>query len=209
MSGDTRPVAVMIGPPGSGKSKVGRILAAGLGVTIRDTDTDIETSAGKPVSEIFVDDGEPRFRELERQAVLAALGEHDGVLSLGGGAVMNPVTQDALEAYAAGGGHVVFLDVPLAIAAQRVGMNQARPLLLGNPRAQWQKLMTERRPTYERLATLTIMSSERPGEQVVAEIAEALGLRLRTGDLSDPKKVGSESSANHDAGTYNTKESST
>lgn len=182
------PVVVMIGPPGSGKSKVGRILAAGLGVTVRDTDADIEESAGKPVSEIFVDDGEPRFRELERAAVLTALTEHDGVLSLGGGAVMNPATQEALEKYTADGGQVVFLDVPLAIAAQRVGMNQARPLLLGNPRAQWQKLMTERRPTYERLATLTIVSSERPGEQVAAEIIEALGLELAVPELVDPKK---------------------
>jgi shikimate kinase len=190
VTGSTRngPVAVMIGPPGSGKSKVGRILAAGLGVTVRDTDADIEAAAGKPVSEIFVDDGEPRFRELERAAVLAALAEHRGVLSLGGGAVMNPVTQEALEKYAADGGHVVFLDVPLAIAAQRVGMNQARPLLLGNPRAQWQRLMTQRRPTYERLATLTIVSSERPGEQVAAEIVESLRLELVAGALADPKK---------------------
>lgn len=184
----TQPVVVMIGPPGSGKSKVGRILAAGLGVDVRDTDADIEASAGKPVSEIFVDDGEPRFRELEREAVLAALAEHGGVLSLGGGAVMNPATQEALEKYAAEGGHVVFLDVPLAIAAQRVGMNQARPLLLGNPRAQWQKLMTQRRPTYERLATLTIVSSERPGERVAEEIVEALGLEVGAGELTDPKK---------------------
>jgi shikimate kinase len=182
------PVAVMIGPPGSGKSKVGRILAAGLGVTVRDTDADIEAGAGKPVSEIFVDDGEPRFRELEREAVLTALAEHDGVLSLGGGAIMNAATQEALEKYTADGGQVVFLDVPLAIAAQRVGMNQARPLLLGNPRAQWQKLMTERRPTYERLATLTVVSSERPGEQVAAEIIEALGLELEVPELVDPKK---------------------
>lgn len=190
MSDATRhgPVAVMIGPPGSGKSKVGRILAAGLGLTIRDTDADIEAAAGKPVSEIFVDDGEPRFRELEREAVLRALAEHAGVLSLGGGAVMNPVTQDALEKYTADGGQVVFLDVPLAIAAQRVGMNQARPLLLGNPRAQWQKLMTERRPTYERLATLTIVSSERPGEQVAAEIIQALGLDQEVPELVDPKR---------------------
>ncbi len=127
-SGTTRPVAVMIGPPGSGKSKVGRTLAAGLGVTIRDTDADIEAHAGKPVSEIFVDDGEPHFRELESAAVLAALTEHDGVVSLGGGAVMSLTTQAALTRYAAAGGHVVFLDVPLAIAAQRVGMNQARQL---------------------------------------------------------------------------------
>ncbi|GGM43592.1 shikimate kinase [Promicromonospora citrea] len=183
----TRPVVVLIGPPGSGKSKVGRILAAGLGLTVRDTDADVEAGAGKPVSEIFVDDGEPRFRELEREAVLAALEEHDGVLSLGGGAVTDAVTQEALTAYAAAGGHVVFIDVPLAIAAQRVGMNQARPLLLGNPRAQWQKLMNERRPTYERLATLTVMSSERPGEHVAREIADALGLELTAGELTDPK----------------------
>lgn len=183
----TRPVVVLIGPPGSGKSKVGRILAAGLGLTVRDTDADVEAGAGKPVSEIFVDDGEPRFRELEREAVLAALEEHDGVLSLGGGAVTDAVTQEALTAYAAAGGHVVFIDVPLAIAAQRVGMNQARPLLLGNPRAQWQKLMNERRPTYERLATLTVMSSERPGEHVAREIVDALGLELTAGELTDPK----------------------
>ncbi|WP_253868491.1 shikimate kinase [Promicromonospora umidemergens] len=183
----------MIGPPGSGKSKVGRILAAGLGVTVRDTDTDIEAAAGKPVSEIFVDDGEPRFRELEHEAVLAALAEHDGVLSLGGGAIMNAATQDALEKYAADGGHVVFLDVPLAIAAQRVGMNQARPLLLGNPRARWQKLMMQRRPTYERLATLTIVSSERPGEQVATEIMAALGLDQEVPELVDPKRGPHES----------------
>ncbi len=200
-SGTTRPVAVMIGPPGSGKSKVGRTLAAGLGVTVRDTDADIEESAGKPVSEIFVDDGEPHFRELESAAVLAALTEHDGVLSLGGGAVMSLATQAALTRYVADGGHVVFLDVPLAIAAQRVGMNQARPLLLGNPRAQWQKLMTERRPTYERLATLTIVSSDRPGEQVAGEIIEALGLELRVPELVDPKRA-----EENDAAENNTEE---
>jgi shikimate kinase len=199
----------MIGPPGSGKSKVGRILAAGLGVTVRDTDADIETTAGKPVSEIFVDDGEPRFRELEREAVLAALAEHDGVLSLGGGAVMNPATQEALEKYTADGGHVVFLDVPLAIAAQRVGMNQARPLLLGNPRAQWQKLMTERRPTYERLATLTIVSSERPGERVAAEIIEALGLSEEVPELVDPKRADSTESTESTGSAESTKESTT
>jgi shikimate kinase len=198
----------MIGPPGSGKSKVGRILAAGLGVTVRDTDADIEESVGKPVSEIFVDDGEPCFRELERAAVLTALAEHDGVLSLGGGAVMNPATQEALEKYTADGGQVVFLDVPLAIAAQRVGMNQARPLLLGNPRAQWQKLMTERRPTYERLATLTVVSSERPGEQVAAEIIEALGLEQEVPELVDPKRGAHESNM-HESDMHESDEEST
>jgi shikimate kinase len=178
-------------------------------VTVRDTDTDIEESAGKPVSEIFVDDGEPHFRELESAAVLAALAEHDGVVSLGGGAVMSLTTQAALTRYAAAGGHVVFLDVPLAIAAQRVGMNQARPLLLGNPRAQWQKLMNERRPTYERLATLTIVSSDRPGEQVAAEIIEALGLELRVPELVDPKRAEEHDTAGHNQPENKTEENVT
>jgi shikimate kinase len=122
---------------------------------------------------------------------------------------MNPATQEALEKYTADGGHVVFLDVPLAIAAQRVGMNQARPLLLGNPRAQWQKLMTERRPTYERLATLTIVSSERPGERVAAEIIEALGLSEEVPELVDPKRADSTESTESTGSAESTKESTT
>ncbi|QTE31461.1 shikimate kinase [Pengzhenrongella sicca] len=168
------PRAVLVGPPGSGKSTVARLLARELGVAPRDTDVDIERSAGKPISEIFVDDGEPHFRDLERDAVTSALASHAGVLALGGGAVLDPHTEAALAAYAAAGGAVVFLDVSLAHAAPRVGFNQARPLLLGNPRSQWQALMERRRPVYRRVATLVVSTDARSPAQVAHEIAAAL-----------------------------------
>ena len=169
-----RPRAVLVGPPGSGKSTVARLLARELGVASRDTDADVENAAGKPIGEIFVDDGEPHFRDLEREAVTSALAAHDGVLALGGGAVLDPLTEAALAAYSAGGGVVVFLDVTLAPAAPRVGFNQARPLLLGNPRAQWQGLMERRRPIYRRVATITVTTDARTAVQVAREVAAAV-----------------------------------
>ncbi|MDO8145042.1 MULTISPECIES: shikimate kinase [unclassified Isoptericola] len=168
----TRPRVVLTGPPGSGKTTVGRILAERLGVAFRDTDADVERTAGKAVADIFVDDGEPRFRELEREAVTTALATHDGVLALGGGAVMDAHTQSALTGYAADGGTVVFLDVSLAQAAPRVGFNRSRPLLVGNPRGRWAELMQARRPTYERLATTVVVSDERTAAQVADEILQ-------------------------------------
>jgi len=168
----TRPRAVLTGPPGSGKTTVGRLLAEHLGVAFRDTDADVEELAGKAVPDIFVEDGEPHFRDLEREAVTTALATHDGILALGGGAVMDAHTQRALTGYAADGGTVVFLDVSLAHAAPRVGFNQSRPLLVGNPRARWAELMQARRPTYERLATLRVHSDERTAAQVAAQILE-------------------------------------
>ncbi|RPF21649.1 shikimate kinase [Myceligenerans xiligouense] len=194
MSGDSPapgPVLVLVGPPGSGKSKLGRVLAHGLGLSVRDTDHDIEATAGKPVADIFVDDGEPAFRAMERRAVAAALQEHDGILALGGGAVMDAETDKALTRYAERGGHVVFLDVSLAVAAPRVGMNQARPLLLGNPRQRWQALMDERRPTYERLATVRVESTDRPAAEAAARIVAALGLEP-VAELADPKHLDEE-----------------
>lgn len=172
---ERKPRVVLIGPPGSGKSSVGRALAERLHCTWRDTDSDVETAAGTSVAEIFVTDGEARFRELERAAVETALREHDGVLALGGGAVLDPDTDAQLTGYAASGGAVVFLDVSLAHAAPRVGFNTARPLLIGNPRAQWAQLMERRRPVYERLATLQVDTDGRRPRQVAAIIAAALG----------------------------------
>lgn len=175
MTTSTGPRAVLIGPPGCGKSTVANVLATRLGVSARDTDTDVEVLAGKSVSDVFLEDGEPRFRDLEREAVTQALAVHEGVLALGGGAVLDEHTQSALEAYAAAGGVVVFLDVSLAHAGPRVGFNQARPLLLGNPRAKWAALMEGRRPVYERLATLRVLTDARTPGQVAGEIEAALG----------------------------------
>ena len=172
----TGPVVVLVGPPGSGKSTVARTLAKRLGVVARDTDTDVEQIAGKSISDVFVEDGEPHFRDLERSAVAAALAEHDGVLAVGGGAVLDPGTEAGLARYVADGGTVVFLDVSLAHAAPRVGFNAARPLLLGNPRAQWQSLMEARRPVYSRVSTLRVDTNTMRPRQVATTIAEALGL---------------------------------
>ncbi|GAA2673525.1 MULTISPECIES: shikimate kinase [Nonomuraea] len=160
---------VLIGPPGSGKTTLGRLLAQRLGLTFRDTDSDVEAVAGKAVSEIFIEDGEERFRELEHEAVRAALAEHDGVLSLGGGAILHEKTQELL------GGHpVVYLEVGLADAVQRVGLGSARPLLVLNPRSQLKKLMDERRPIYERLAVLRVVTDKRDPEELVEEIVKGL-----------------------------------
>lgn len=158
---------VLIGPPGSGKSTVGEALASRLGVAFRDTDTDLEERFGKPVSQIFVDDGEPAFRDAEVQAVADALGSHDGVLALGGGAPMRSETREALK-----GHRVVFLDVSLASAVNRVGMTGTRPLLVGNVRGTMKRLMDERRPVYESVAELIVATDDRDPEDLVTTILD-------------------------------------
>jgi shikimate kinase len=159
------PRVVLVGPPGSGKTTVARELGARLRLAVRDTDADVEAAAGQTVAEIFVEHGEPRFRELERAAVLAALAEHEGVLALGGGAVMDPDIEAALA-----GRVVVFLDVAIADAAGRIGFTKDRPLLMVNPRAQWTALLETRRPTYERVATFRVAT----GGRTAAEVAETI-----------------------------------
>ena len=163
------PVAILIGPPGAGKSTVGPLLARLLGVTFLDTDSEIEASAGKPVGDIFIDDGEPTFRALERQTAASALASHPGVLALGGGAVLDPGTRRLLA-----GQPVVYLETGFAAAAKRVGMDRARPLLLGNPRAQLKALLEQRLPSYQGLARITVGTDSRSAAEVADEIARLL-----------------------------------
>jgi shikimate kinase len=141
------PRVVLVGVPGSGKSTVGTLLAELLGVRFRDTDRDIEASQGKSVSDIFVDSGEPVFRALERVAVAAALEEHDGVLALGGGAVLDAGTRALLRERP-----TVWLQVGAAAGAHRVGLDVPRPVLLGNVRGRLAALVAERAPLYAEVA---------------------------------------------------------
>lgn len=161
----TRPVLVLVGPPGAGKSSVGRRVAHVLEVGFRDTDLDVEHAAGKSVSDVFVEDGEEHFRALEREAVARALAEHDGVLSLGGGAVLAPETRVLLA-----GQVVVLLDADLGAAATRVGLGQGRPLVGMNPRAQLRGLLEQRRPLYAEVASHVVPTSSRTIEQVVTDV---------------------------------------
>lgn len=163
------PLVVLVGAPGAGKTTAGEALAAALGVTFRDTDHDVEQAQDRSISAIFVDDGEEHFRALERAAVAAALGEHPGVLALGGGAVLDEVTRGRLT-----GHRVVFLDVGVAAAARRVGLARDRPVLALNPRAQLHQLLAARRPLYLEVATHTVTTDDRTPGEVVAAVLDLL-----------------------------------
>lgn len=171
----TAPLAVLVGPPGAGKSTVGRALAHLWGVPLRDTDRDVERTAGATVSDIFVTSGEDEFRALERQAVATALAEHAGVLALGAGAVLDAETRRDLT-----GRPVAHLDVGLAAAMSRLSMNRSRPLLVGNVRAQWQRLAEQRRPLYLEVATVTVLTDSLTADQVARQVAAELERRHAT-----------------------------
>jgi shikimate kinase len=155
---------------GAGKTTVGRLLGEAWGLALRDTDADVEHRDGRPISDIFVESGEPYFRSLEAAAVRDALTEHDGVVALGGGAVLDPETRALLT-----GQTVVFLRVGLTDAVARVGIGTSRPLLLGNVRARVKALLDERAGLYESVATLLVDTDGRTPEDVAAEIAERVG----------------------------------
>ena len=163
--------AILIGPPGAGKSTIGGSLASSLGCAFHDTDSIIEAQTHEKISQIFVDKGEPWFREVEQNVVEQALKVEGSVLSLGGGAPLSESAQLLLKSQSA---PIFFLDVSLSTAAPRVGFNRDRPLLLSNPRAAWQELMDKRRPIYESLATATITVDGKTPAQIVDEIVRLL-----------------------------------
>ena len=161
---------VLIGPPGAGKSTIGKILAQKMQRDFIDTDHLIEETTGKKIADIFLIDGEVEFRRIERDVVLASIKKKGYVISLGGGSVLDSEVETALSKMA----EVIFLDVSISNAAPRVGFNRERPLLLGNPRQQWISLMEKRRPIYERIATRRISTDNRKAHEVVEELLPEL-----------------------------------
>ena len=165
------PRIILIGPPGCGKSTVGQAIADRLNCMFVDTDSVVEQEYGHTISDIFVDKGEAFFRDLEYKALEDSLQIPDCALALGGGAAISQRAQDLLSQCKS---PIIFLDVSLAVAAPRVGFNRDRPLLLGNPRAQWQELAQTRRPIYESLATQTIKVDGMSVEELVTMIVEKM-----------------------------------
>ena len=165
------PRVILIGPMGSGKTTIGSLLAEKLGLSFRDTDHLIEEQEGKTVSQIFLDQGEDAFRAIEKRVLREELLTDGTVLSLGGGAPISIDAQSALRAIAS---HIIFLDISLSTVAPRIGFNRDRPLLLNNPRGQWQTLMEARRPIYEAIADATINVDDKSEEEIVTIVLSSL-----------------------------------
>ncbi|MFG3290842.1 shikimate kinase [Streptomyces sp. NPDC048179] len=165
-------MVVLVGPMGVGKSTVGQLLAERLGVGYRDTDEDIVAAEGRTIADIFVAEGEPAFRAIEKRAVHTALAEHEGVLALGGGAILDADTRALLA-----GQRVVYLSMDVEEAVKRTGLNAARPLLALNPRKQWRELMEARRHLYEEVATAVVATDGRTPEEVTQAALDALELK--------------------------------
>ena len=163
---------VLIGPPSAGKTSVGSLLAAELGVPFADTDASVAAAAGKPVGDIFIEDGEQVFRELERGAVargLDAVGPEGGVLALGSGAVLDPDVRRMLA-----GQVIIFLEAGFATVAKRTGMDRPRVVIPGNPRGRLRAMLEERRPVYAELASITAATDDMAPEEVAADLAKRL-----------------------------------
>jgi shikimate kinase len=182
--GPRAPLVVLIGPPGAGKTAVGPLLAERLGVAFRDTDAEVGAAAGKPVSDIFVENGEEAFRELERAAAARALDEHGtlrahgGVLALGSGAVLDETISRLLEDLP-----VVYLSADFGTIARRIGLDRPRVVVPGNPRGRLRAMLAERRPLYERLAAITVETDDLDPEELAGQIA---GL-VTKGQEQDPR----------------------
>ena len=166
-----RPLVILIGPPGAGKSSVGPLVAARLGVEFLDTDAEVGAAAGKPVSDIFIENGEEAFREIERAAVARALSEDSalradgGVLALGSGAVLDDGAQRLLA-----GLPVVYLSASFATVARRIGLDRPRVVVPGNPRGRLRAMLDTRVPLYQRLAAVTVETDDLDPDELAAEI---------------------------------------
>lgn len=165
------PRLILIGPMGSGKTTIGKLMANKLNVPFRDTDEVIVAQTGKSISEIFLEEGEDAFRLLEKAVLRQELLSDDTVLALGGGAPISIDAQSALRAIAS---PVIYFDISLASVAPRIGFNRDRPLLLSNPRGQWETLMQERRPIYEAIADKVIDVNGKSEDDIVKEIGAVI-----------------------------------
>jgi shikimate kinase len=163
------PALILIGPPGSGKSTVGRLVAGKLGVPFRDFDDDLQIECGLPAGELVVKLGRERFGEIECQLIGGVLADHSGVLALGGGTPLNPAVQEQLEPF-----HVVFLDVELDELLRREGLVPLHPWLLPNPRAHLRHLLTQRRPIYQAVSNVVVPTTGRSAQEVAAEVLQTL-----------------------------------
>ncbi len=166
------PRVVLVGPPGAGKSTIGRKLARELGVELYDTDAGIERETGRTIPEIFAEDGEPEFRKIEERVVRRAVLAERGVVSLGGGAVLSANTRALLR-----GRTVVYLEISIAEGLRRTGASTQRPLLNGaDPGAKYRELMRTRRPLYREVATVRVRTDGRSPGRVVRMIMTKLGV---------------------------------
>jgi len=178
------PLVVLIGPPGAGKTVVGPLVAARLGVPFRDTDAEVGASAGKPVSDIFIENGEEAFRALEREAVARALGErgalreHGGVLALGSGAILDDQIRRLIE-----GLLVIYLSADFGTIARRVGLDRPRVVVPGNPRGRLRAMLAERHPLYQGLAAVTVPTDDLDPE----ELADQIAARITAGAGEDQR----------------------
>lgn len=163
------PIVVLVGAPGSGKTTVGRAIASALDCEFRDTDADVEQAAGKPIADIFVESGEAAFRELETTILQSAIQESSGVLSLGGGTVLRDENRALLA-----GQPVVWLDVTLSDAVERVGLATARPVLVGNVRGRMMELLQQRAPMYEAVAMHRVSTHQKKPSEIAQEIVQWL-----------------------------------